>query len=438
MTSSLSRRELLKWFSAGAGAATIGGGVYFYDRSNPSSVPSTANGPGTVQPSAVGSTSTSSAPALLRANADPTQRLLVVVEMAGGNDGMSMIVPYGMSGYYDLRKNTAIAEADVLAIDNEVGYHPSLPLLHRRGAAVVQGVGSFEGDGSHFEMRERWWQGTPNRVGTFKTGFLGRLADSIGDPQAPATALSVSYGAHPSMISAKAATLTVPNADAASYLVGAGDEDDMLRRFQLAYETFASTSNLPDAYADRLNVMGRARSFASSVGTFDDESEFGYRDDQLGSGLRMAAHLFSQNIGLRIVHITIDGDYDTHEDHNGRYPQLMDSLDVSLDAFMNDVSARGMADRVLVMTTSEFGRTGRDNDSGGLDHGLASNMLMLGPVNAGRFGQHPILSLDTDQSDPQATSSFDQYYATVAEDWFGVPSSEVLDGNVTKIDGIIA
>jgi uncharacterized protein (DUF1501 family) len=451
LSAQISRRELLKWASAGAGAAAVGVGTYAAGRggapspvgvlagsSERSSSPAapTTTGAKVTQPdgsvAAVDVQPVSTVP-----TADLGRRLLVVVEMAGGNDGMSMVVPYGNGSYYDLRRFTSIGADDVLGLDDEVGLHPSLTRLHARGAAIVQGVGSFDSDGSHFEMLARWWAGSPGSNGIRDTGFLGRLADVIGDPAAPAVALSVGSGATPAIASRSANTLAIPGAGAAGYLAGASDDDPFRQRFQQGFAAFGTG-------AARSPLEGRLRDLKTQSSAFarvldelaTDEVESPYPGSDLGNGLRLAAQLFSGDQGVRIVHVPMNRDFDTHDDHNGRYPGLMDDFDASVSAFMVDLEARGLSDRVLLMTTSEFGRTARDNDSGGLDHGTASHALLVGPVNAGRFGEHPSLTDLDDNDNLRATVGLDEYYATVAEGWFGVPAGEVLDSGASAIPGI--
>jgi len=455
MTGHLSRRDLIKWAGAGAGVAAIGGATYMVGRSeHPAGTgahaPSATSDPVERRPQI---TAAAPQPALARTStaiADRNERLLVVVEMDGGNDGMSMVVPYGLPGYYDLRKSTAIGEKDVLALDGEVGLHGSLPNIHRRGAAVFQGIGSNDPDGSHFEMMARWWNGSPDPSSRLATGFLGRLADAIGDPAAAAVALSISSGAHPALISERVSTLSIPGVEAIDYVVGAAADDPLRRAFQRGLARFGSRSGAPGSTGG-LTWDARLRSTISQSidfgwllldddGSDDDLSDAGgqsYPDSPLGAGLQLAARLLSGGHGIRIVHVPMNQDFDTHDDHNGRYPALMQDLDASIEAFTTDLEARGLSDRVLVMTTSEFGRTARDNDSGGLDHGTASNTMLLGPVLAGRFGEHPSLTKLDDNNDLVATARFDQYYATVAEGWFGVPASEVLEGNPEPFTDVI-
>jgi uncharacterized protein (DUF1501 family) len=451
MAASISRRELLKWASAGAGAAAVGSATYMFGRNDPpSQVPASlgtsANGTvGRQQAPDITTGATDAAPvesvapatSPVMAAADPGQRLLVVVEMGGGNDGMSMLVPYGMGRYYDLRPSTAVAESDVLGLDDEFGFHPSLPKLHARGAAVLQGVGAYQPDGSHFEMQARWWNGSQYAGNAYDTGFLGRMADAIGDPAAAAVALSVGTGSNPALISRVASTLSIPDAYAAGYVVGANDDDRFRQLFQRGFSGFGSAGSDAEVEARLRYVMAQTEAFAWTLGALEDEEEDAYPDSQLGKGLKLTAQLFSGDSGVRIVHVPMQAGFDTHDDHNGQYPYLMQDFDDSLQAFMDDLAARGLSERVLVMTTSEFGRTARDNGSGGLDHGTASNVVLMGPVANGRHGEHPSLDDLDDNDNLKATVGFDQYYATIAEHWFGVPASDVLDADVRPIDGII-
>ncbi|MEX1106659.1 MAG: hypothetical protein WEB78_10705, partial [Ilumatobacteraceae bacterium] len=235
-----SRRELLKWAAAGAGAAAVGGITYTYGRG------STGQGPLPVADSGVNGAQRALVPAASPvtelttpvATGDVGSRMLVVVELGGGNDGFSMMAPYGMGRYYDLRRTTAVAESDVLALDDEVGFHGSLPKLHARGAAVIQGVGSLTPDLSHFEMMSRWWNGSPLSGQAYDTGFFGRLADAIGDPAAAAVAVSVGSASSPALLSRRVGTLAVPNLGAATSVFGAGDDDPVRQAFQYGFAAF--------------------------------------------------------------------------------------------------------------------------------------------------------------------------------------------------------
>jgi uncharacterized protein (DUF1501 family) len=148
----------------------------------------------------------------------------------------------------------------------------------------------------------------------------------------------------------------------------------------------------------------------------------------------MAARLLAADYGTRIVHVPMRSDFDTHEDHVSRHASLMDELAAALDAFHRDLDRLGISDRVLVMTTSEFGRRAGDNGSGGLDHGTASVALVTGPVTPGRYGQPPSLTELDENDNLVATVGFDSYYGSIAEGWFGVPAGDLFDTTPERLD----
>jgi uncharacterized protein (DUF1501 family) len=355
-----------------------------------------------------------------------SDRLLVVIEMPGGNDGLSMLVPYADAGYRKLRSATMIDPKAVLHLDDAVGLHPKLTRLHDRGAVIVQGVGTPNPDLSHFAMLDRWWAGDLRGDGAPGTGFFGRLCDAIGSGDDPCVGLSIGTGPTRALVAEKVTTLALPDLDAAQVLAP-NDDDDQLRAFQAGFEAMMAGSD-DDPFAPARRGGRDALSFAALARSAGDPAgDNAYPGFDLANRLALAARLLATDVGIRVVH-TAFGDFDTHDDHVNRYDSLMDELDQSLDAFLADLDGRGLADRVLVMTISEFGRRAQDNGSAGLDHGTASVALMVGPVQAERLGAMPSLTKLDDEDNLKATVGMDEYYATVAERWFEVPAGDVLSG----------
>ncbi len=450
MPQPLSRRELIAWLAAGAGAATAGAALLA--GADAPATPSTdgmsdRSTDGLSDRSTGGSSDRSTggdplAPGSMRpAPAVDGERLLVIVELPGGNDGLSMAVPYGVGRYYDLRESTAIAQGDVLALDDTVGLHPNLAGLSSRGVRLVHGVGSAVPDGSHFEMLNRWWSGDSTRA-DLTTGWIGRLADVLRDGaggaggEAPAMALSVGSGDHPIIRSATGSTLSLPGVDALWAIVGADPDDVYLGAYQAALRSFGEPiAGAPagGAAARVRATMGATVDFAdrvlrAGVDADDDPEGAGYSWGGLDQGLWLAARLFAAETGVRVVHVSMDGDFDTHEGHTWRHPELMSELDAGLTAFHADLERRGLGERVLVATTSEFGRTLHENGSSGLDHGTASTMLVTGPVAGGQVGEIPSLTALDDNDDLIASAPLEAYLAGLVEGWLGVPASEVFPG----------
>ncbi|WP_019929931.1 DUF1501 domain-containing protein [Nocardia sp. BMG111209] len=365
------------------------------------------------------------------------QRRLVVIEMAGGCDGLSMVAPIGDSDYRRLRPNTAIPAGQLHAIDRNWGYHPALTRVAQQGATVVAGVGVAAPDLSHFEMMNRWQTGDPDGRVRPDTGFLGRLCDVLGDPGAPAVGVSLGLGATPALACRRVTTLSVDPGNNGRF--PAFDEDDALTEVWLAAHRAAAR---PDAADGPLLAAARtgtatAMRFSDAVAELPSEQQ-GYPESALGAQLQLAAQLLAdERLGLRIVHVPMEADFDTHTGHPDRFDALMTEFDAAVGTFRDDLARRGLADRVLIAAHSEFGRRVPENDGYGLDHGAAGTALLMGPTVAGLAGEPPSLRrLDADDN-VIATVPMAEFHATLAQTWLGVPASEVLSGSPRPIPGVL-
>jgi uncharacterized protein (DUF1501 family) len=376
------------------------------------------------------------APAPLRA-ASPDRRRLVVLEMAGGSDGLSMVVPYTDGRYRDLRPATAIDAAQVHRIDGLLGFHPSLETLALQGASVVAGVGIAKPDLSHFEMLHRWQAGDPDGTVHPATGFLGRLCDTLGDPSAPAVGVSLGLGATQSLACERVTTISIDTGSEGVF-PAFGADDGVQDAWVAAQRAMAHPDRADSALLTTARAGGATALRFSDVAATLPEAADGYPETDFGAQLRLAARLLADDqIGLRVVHVPMDADFDTHTDHRIRYARLMADFDKALAALRTDLARRGIADRVLIATYSEFGRRVPDNGSTGLDHGAAGTALLMGPTDGGVFGEQPSLRhLDPDDN-LKATVNMTEYYATIAESWFGIPAGDVLPGSPKPIPGIL-
>jgi uncharacterized protein (DUF1501 family) len=161
----------------------------------------------------------------------------------------------------------------------------------------------------------------------------------------------------------------------------------------------------------------------------------GYGTSPLDAQLGLAARLLAADAGVRVVHVPVDADYDTHEDHARRARDNLAQLDLAIDSFLTDLAERGLDQTTLVATTSEFGRRAADNGSSGLDHGAASVALLAGPVRPGVYGQPLSLrNLDPD-GNLVATVDLTEYYATLAA-WLRVSPDDVLPGRPAPVSDL--
>lgn len=353
-------------------------------------------------------------------NAAPVdQRVLVFIEFQGGNDGLSMVVPYGVNAYYDERPNLALAGEDVLPIDDQIGLSPELVRLHQRQLTTVEGVGPVDGVLSHFEMVERWELGDMRGLGGQRAGFLARLSDAV-DVGAAVTGLSVA-GHTPRFNSSASSTLALSNLNQLRVLT---NDDWIFPRYRSAVRSFGGgpmSTTITDSWNKLFNV---GDSITTDIDKVNNDSLMIQEGAQLGRQLAMAAEMIKADVGIRVIHASLGG-FDTHDGHNGKHAQLMRRFDAAVDGFLQEIENAGMADRVLVATSSEFGRRVRENGSG-LDHGAASSMLVIGPVKGGRGGDpSPVSDLDGN-GNLRTTIPFDRYLATLSQSWLGVEAASVL------------
>ncbi len=439
----INRREFLKFGAVGAGGAAaarvvpslLDGGRDHSSGSAPSKPSATSSAPDTQAPATDIKTMTKTAKAAKRTNGD---RVLVVIDLAGGNDGLNTVVPINDPAYRTLRTTVGLAEKDLHPIDKDYAAHPSLGRLTKRGLAVVAGVGVANPEGSHFEMSRRWAMADLDGKGATTTGFFGRLADVIGNKDAPAVALGLGSGYSPALVSTWAPSVNLRSLQSAE-MFRPNRDDANLTAFQTAYRRMATTTVKPGSTgprAETANGMTLALRTAGLVTTDGGDDNDGLPGSDLGRSLASALRLISQPaLGLRIVHITHDG-FDTHSSAIDQHGQRLNEFDEAVDAFLAATEARGFGDRVLVATTSEFGRRAKDNGSNGLDHGAASVALLAGPVNAGVHGEYASLTkLDRDDN-LIAKLSMGDYFATLST-WLGVSADEVLGKGRSAVSGVL-
>lgn len=403
------------------------------------------------RPSAVGAagrvaaTGTGSVPANTATIAKATDRVLVVVQCGGGNDGLNTLVPLD-GRYHDARPTLAIAEKDVLALHGESGYglHPSLrPLLDRWDAgqlAAVGAVGFPHSRRSHFEAMEWWWSATPNRAS--ETGWLGRWLDATEDHPQPLRAIALGDGS-PALGSRHAISTAIRNPAAFGLHAPSGvNRDQLLSAFAATAQPLAVDQPLLAATkASVTHTLESVRSLAKAgigSGTASSGGAQVFRLNgngggmgnvgQIAASLRTAADLISHGLGTRVIVIGVSG-FDTHAGQAATQQRLLADLATGIDDFFHTLEQRKLADRALVLTTSEFGRRVAENGSG-TDHGAAGVQFLVGPgVRGGVVGRADLARLD--DGDLRAEIDTRSIYAA-ALDWLGGPTDEVLGGHYDR------
>jgi len=419
-----SRRKFLGL--AAAGAATVGGGAVLLggDRSIP--------GAEAVSDAVEALVPTPTTRPLI-ASEDVAGRTLVVIELQGGNDGLATLVPRNAGTLYDRREAVHIPDEELLDFTDEFGWNPALEGISRHGMAVLLGLGSTsDPDGSHFEMERRWWAGKSSGSELPGTGFLGRLCDQLVTDQ-PVTGVALGRGPSPSMRCDKAVTVGLNDPQSAWFLSHEDPWFENLRRGMagMAQPDGTEVGPIPHARTGLTDTLA----FGETLQEINNDAiKERYPDTDLGWSLGTAAQLIEQDAGVRVLHVT-HGGFDTHSNQRGEHDNLLQELGDSLGPFLDDLADRGHAESTLVATTSEFGRRVPANE-GGTDHGAAGMAMLAGPVNAGIHGEMPSLT-QLDDDNLIASIDFEEYYSTIAERWFGIPSSEVLESGVAPIDGLL-
>ncbi|HEY5258301.1 MAG TPA: DUF1501 domain-containing protein [Candidatus Baltobacteraceae bacterium] len=356
-------------------------------------------------------------------------RTLVLVNLQGGNDGLNCIVPHGDAQYYRLRPTIGIAQAQVLAIDGQIGFNPamkSLKDMYDKGSvAIVQGVGYPQPDHSHFRSTEIWQTAAPDKY--LHTGWLGRYLDDAGLPKANLfNGVAVSQVLPEVMISETVDVPAIPSER------GYGLVSDRNGASRSTYGQVVRDTNLPFASPYLSHVMeieDHAQRGSEELPklTAGYKTQATYPATPLGRSLALAAQIVGSNIGTKVIYIQ-HGSFDTHVSQQATQNRLLGEFSDAMKAFYDDLGAHGNDGSVLTLTFSEFGRRLEENANRGTDHGEASPLFLIGGgVKGGTYGTYPQLG-SANMGNLPFTTDFRSVYATVLERWLGRPSTKILAG----------
>ena len=353
----------------------------------------------------------------------PSDGVLVMVQLGGGNDGLNTVIPIGDGAYYAARRRIAIPASTALPIGSGMALHPNLTRLKQRydagHVAVVQGVGYANPDLSHFNSIATWMRGTAN-PGALTTGWLGRYLDGL----APDNLLGVSVGSSLplQLVGARTSATALPLDFGNAF--GADRSDANNRRMFDAVKAFAGAPTGLGAWGDAVAQVGSdTMDLATTVSTV-------YRPaiasgSNLVRSLTLAARLVNANLGIRVLTVA-SGDFDTHDSEPTRHGALMADLDLAISSFFTTLGA-GWANRCTLVTFSEFGRRLADNNSSGCDHGAASNLFVVGDkVKGGMYGAQPSLTAPDDHGNLVANVDFRSVYASILGPWMAADASGIL------------
>ncbi len=363
-----------------------------------------------------------------------TDRVLVVINFQGGNDGLNTVVPFGMPDYYRYRPSLGVPQNDVLRIDNTFGLNPVLAPFKKMydggNVAIVHGVGYPEPDHSHFRSTEIWQTAHPK--GYESTGWVGRYLDDAALPKNNLfNAVALSNVLPEIMLSR---TTDVPAIDA---LRTYGLRSDKTKGNKEAFHDFVRDTTVPfrsPFLAKVAEIEDHAQRGAEELPKLiaGYQTQATYPATPLGRSLSLAAQIVGSKLGTRVLYVQ-HGSFDTHVTQKQTQERLLGDFANAISAFYQDLVAHGNDKRVLTMTFSEFGRRVPENASRGTDHGEAAPVFLIGGgVKGGLYGQHPDLNR-LNAGNLAFTTDFRQVYATVLERWLGRPSAAIVGGQFSTL-----
>ncbi len=369
------------------------------------------------------------------ATAGVDERILVVVQLTGGNDGLNTVVPYGDDRYHAARPTLRVAPGSALKLDGAGGIdghglHPSMTgmkdLYDRGLLSVITNVGYPNPDRSHFRSMDIWHTASMKPEDR-EDGWLGRVVDLTareGDAP-PALVLDDT----PLPLALKARTQSVPTVSSM----------DALRLGELSPQVTAAMGAARRAASDDLLFV--QRTLVESVRNAkrieavakENRATAKYPNYGLATRLRQIEQLIGAGFGARIYYTSLGG-FDTHSKQALTHEPLLRELSDSVAAFVAGLEARGLKDRVLVLTYSEFGRRVKENGSQGTDHGAAAPMFLAGgSCKPGVFGGAIDLA-NLDEGDIKHRIDFRQVYSSVLRKWLNVDPAPILDGSFSPVD----
>lgn len=362
--------------------------------------------------------------------------ILVLVTLAGGNDGLNTLCPVGDGRYYDLRGPLAIRRGDALMLKRGFGLHPSLRHLKRRydagRVAIVRGVGYNPPDLSHFSSMEHWMQGWGGSRRGYPTGWIGRWLDGLPNAtREPLRAVTIGTSVPMHLVGRVARASGLPSDISGAFGTTVTEPSDS--RMYDAVKSFGRGATGLGRWGD--SVGATDRTFMGLTRKIDRAYAGRFPEDQFARHMTLCARLINAGLGIRVLNASLDG-FDTHTGQPGTHRALLSALDSGIERFFRTVSSDWKR-RVVIVVCSEFGRRPEANDGAGTDHGTANVSLVIGDrVRGGLHGRQPGLApgaLDR-YGNLRSHVDFRSVYATVLGRWLHADATEILGRRYEKLD----
>ncbi|MFT3678552.1 MAG: DUF1501 domain-containing protein [Chitinophagaceae bacterium] len=361
----------------------------------------------------------------------PGNKVLVVLQLSGGNDGLNTVIPVRNDLYYKARPRLGIAAGKALSLTDEAGLHPALTAfksLYDEGQlGILNSVGYPNPDRSHFRSMDIWHTASQSQE-YWHTGWLGRYLDAQCTGCArPTQAIEIDDVLSLSMKGDhyKGIALKDPRR-----LYGTANEQFF--RDTLKEHTAANTEQPVDyLYKTMAETLSSADYIFKQSRLHPSSAE--YPKTGLGNSLKTIASLIFSDINTKVYYVSL-GSFDTHINQDAQQQRLFTEMNDAVAAFVKDLKQNHRFEDVLLMTFSEFGRRVAQNASGGTDHGTANNMLLVGGglQQQGLINALPNLA-DLDEGDLRHQVDFKQVYATVLSKWLQADAAAILGRNYSSL-----
>lgn len=372
---------------------------------------------------------------------DSKNRSLVVLQLSGANDALNTVIPYSNGLYYDFRPAVGIKAEEVIPIDHDFGFNPSMgpvkALWDQGKVAIVNGIGYPNPNRSHFRSMDIWHTAEPDKIGT--EGWLGRTIRDL-DPRGENVLTGVNFGRGlPRALACKGvAVASVGNLE--TYGLFPDVQDELLRVYSLeAFTKMYGGAQGRDAVLDFLGQTGKnALKGADILRTAPAKysSTIEYAQNPIAQSLKSVAQVMFADLGTQVYYAQ-HGSFDTHGGELETHAKLWRDVAGAVGDFYADLQEHGREDEAIIFLFTEFGRRIRDNGSG-TDHGAGGVALVIGgAVRGGMYGEYPSLK-EEDQldGDLRANNDFRSSYSTILERWLGLEASPIVNGHFEQFNFI--
>ncbi|MCH7641914.1 MAG: DUF1501 domain-containing protein [Chloroflexi bacterium] len=373
---------------------------------------------------------------------DQREKVLVVVQLSGGNDYLNCIVPWEDPRYKDFRPNIRIVDDDVIPLDNGFGLNPGMAafkeLYDQDRVAIIHGVGYPTPNRSHFRSMDIWHTATPDRVG--EQGWLGQAVRQL-DPKGENVVTAVNFG------NGLPRALAAPGVPVASVgkledyglltgISGEAQREQALSAFSRIYSPGVGSGWVMDYLGKTgLDALKGADILKAAPEMYESTVE--YPDNPIADSLKGVAQVHFADLGTRVFYTTYGG-WDTHTNEVALQKQLWEDVSTALRAFWQDLEEHGRGPEVTMLVFSEFGRRVKDNGTG-TDHGSGGVSFIIGDkVKGGHYSEYP--SLDVGRlTEGDLTFNFDfrGLYTDLLEDWLDLDAQEIVGGKFEKISPFV-